>query len=204
MRVSLRGASSVVAMEKRCQEFVGRSTNFCMLHRSGRWSMRFVILVVPYMRGRREGLEVQLPGSSPARFQRLMHQVREQMAFADTLGYDGFCMTEQHLQVEGIETTTNPLFWDLFIAQHTRRLRVGQLGMNLTAVNPIQLAENIAMLDHFTQGRAFAGFSRGNTPRWTATFGQHLDITSTESDRSASDQRNRAIFYENWRIVKTL
>jgi alkanesulfonate monooxygenase SsuD/methylene tetrahydromethanopterin reductase-like flavin-dependent oxidoreductase (luciferase family) len=76
--------------------------------------------------------------------------------------------------------------------------------MNLTAINPIQLAENIAMLDHFTGGRVFAGFSRGNTPRWVGTFGQHLGITSTESDRSASDQRNRAIFYENWRIVKEL
>ena len=64
------------------------------------------------------------------------------------------------MQVEGIETTTNPLFWDFFIAQHTERMRVGQLGMNLTAVNPIQLAENLAMLDHFTGGRMFAGFSR--------------------------------------------
>ena len=113
-------------------------------------------------------------------------------------------MTEQHLQIEGIETTTNPLFWDYFVAQHTKTMRVGQLGMNLTAINPIQFAENIAMLDHFTGGRVFAGFSRGNTPRWVGTFGQHLGITSTESDRSAADQRNRAVFYENWRIVKEL
>ena len=66
------------------------------------------------------------------------------------------------------------------------------------------LAENIAMLDHFTNGRVFAGFSRGNTPRWTATFGQHIDVTATESDKSAADQRNRAVFYENWKIVKAL
>jgi hypothetical protein len=50
-------------------------------------------------------------------------------------------MTEQHMQIEGIETTTNPLFWDYFVAQHTKKMHVGQLGMNLTAVNPIQLAE---------------------------------------------------------------
>jgi alkanesulfonate monooxygenase SsuD/methylene tetrahydromethanopterin reductase-like flavin-dependent oxidoreductase (luciferase family) len=164
--------------------------------------MRFNILVVPYMLSR--GERVPLAGSDPARFQQLMHRVREQMQFAEQLGYSGFCMTEQHMQIEGIETTTNPLFWDLFVAQHTKAMRVGQLGMNLTAVNPVQLAENIAMLDHLTGGRVFAGFSRGNTPRWVGTFGQHLGITSTESDRSASDQRNRAIFYENWRIVKTL
>ncbi len=164
--------------------------------------MKFSILVVPYMCGR--GERVQLAGSDPARFQVLMDRLREQMQLAERLGYSGFCMTEQHMQIEGIETTTNPLFWNYFVAQHTKSMRVGQLGMNLTAVNPIQLAENIAMLDHFTGGRVFAGFSRGNTQRWVGTFGQHLGITSTESDKSASDQRNRAIFIENWRIVKAL
>lgn len=164
--------------------------------------MKFTILVIPHMAAR--GERVPLPGSDPARFQTLMHRLREQMQFAENLGYSGFCMTEQHMQIEGIESTTNPLFWDYFIAQHTKTMRVGQLGMNLTAINPIQLAENIAMLDHMTGGRVFAGFSRGNTPRWTATFGQHLDITAAESDKSAADQRNRAVFYENWRIIKAL
>ena len=164
--------------------------------------MKFSILVVPYMQAR--GERVSLAGSDPARFQVLMRQIRDQMVFAESLGYAKFCMTEQHLQVEGIETTTNPLFWDYFVAQHTKTMIVGQLGMNLTAVNPIQLAENIAMLDHFTGGRTFVGFSRGNTPRWVGTFGQHLNVTSTESDKSAADERNRAIFYENWRIVKEL
>ncbi|HTS94797.1 MAG TPA: LLM class flavin-dependent oxidoreductase [Stellaceae bacterium] len=164
--------------------------------------MRFSILAVPYMRER--GESVALAGSDRKRFQILMHKLREQMQFAETLGYDGFCMTEQHMQIEGIETTTNPLFWDYFVAQHTKTMRVGQLGMNLTVVNPIQLAENIAMLDHFTGGRAFCGFSRGNTPRWTATFGQHVDVMSTDSDKSDADRRNRAIFYENWKIVKAL
>ena len=164
--------------------------------------MRFSLLVIPYMIGR--GERVRLAGSDPRRFQVLMARLREQVQFADALGYDGFCMTEQHMQIEGIETTTNPLFWDYFVAQNTQRMRVGQLGMNLTTVNPIQLAENIAMLDHFTGGRVFAGFTRGNTARWTATFGQHLDVMSTESDRSAADQRNRQAFYENWRLVKAL
>ena len=92
----------------------------------------------------------------------------------------------------------------MFIAQHTKTMRGGHLGMNLTAMNPIKVAEDIAMLDHMTGGRAFAGFSRGNTPRWTATMGQHLGITSTESDKSEADQRNRRVFIENWRLVKSL
>jgi alkanesulfonate monooxygenase SsuD/methylene tetrahydromethanopterin reductase-like flavin-dependent oxidoreductase (luciferase family) len=164
--------------------------------------MHFTLLVIPYMRSR--GETVGMAGSDPARFQALMGRLKEQVQFAEELGYGGFCMTEQHMQIEGIETTTNPLFWDYFVAQHTKKMRVGQLGMNLTVVNPIQLAENIAMLDHFTGGRVFAGFSRGNTPRWTAAFGQHVGVMSTESDKSAADERNRRIFYENWRIVKSL
>lgn len=164
--------------------------------------MEFVILAIPYMR--RLGEQVGRAGSDPNRFQALMANLRTQMTFAESVGYTGFCMTEQHLQVEGIETTTNPLFWDYFVAQHTERIRVGQLGMNLTAVNPIQLAENLAMLDHFTGGRMFAGFTRGNTPRWTGTFGQHIGITATHSDKSEVDRRNRRAFEENWRLVKAL
>ena len=112
-------------------------------------------------------------------------------------------MTEQHMQIEGIEPDESAVLGLLRRATH-KKMRVGQVGMNLTVVNPIQLAENSATLDHFTNGRVFAGFSRGNTPRWTATFGQHINVTATESDKLAADQRNRAVFYENWKIVKVL
>jgi acyl-CoA synthetase (AMP-forming)/AMP-acid ligase II len=88
--------------------------------------MRFNVLVVPYMLAR--GERVALAGSDPARFQQLTHRVRDQMQFAEQLGYSSFCMMEQHMQIEGIETTTNPLFWDLFVAQHTKTMRVGEIG----------------------------------------------------------------------------
>ena len=164
--------------------------------------MKFTLLVIPFMQS--HGENVQLAGRQADRFQTCMNKVRDQMVYAESLGFDGFCLTEHHLQAEGIEATTNPIMWDMFIAQHTKNMRVGQLGMNLTAMNPIKVAEDIAMLDHFTGGRAFAGFSRGNTPRWTATMGQHIDITSTESDKSDADLRNRRAFVENWRLVKSL
>lgn len=164
--------------------------------------MKFTILAIPFMR--KKGETVGLAGRDPARFQDCLEAMKDQMVFAESLGYDGFCLTEHHMQVEGIEATTNPIMWDMYIAQHTQRMRVGQLGMNLTAMNPIKVAEDIAMLDQMTGGRAFAGFSRGNTPRWTATMGQHIEITSTESDKTEADQRNRRALYENWRLVKSL
>jgi alkanesulfonate monooxygenase SsuD/methylene tetrahydromethanopterin reductase-like flavin-dependent oxidoreductase (luciferase family) len=164
--------------------------------------MKFTILAIPFMR--QHGEDVGLAGRDPARFQKVMAQVRDQMVFAESIGFNGFCMTEHHMQVEGIEATTNPIMWNQYVANHTKNMRVGQLGMNLTAMNPIKVAEDIALLDHMTGGRAFAGFSRGNTARWTATMGQHIDITATTSDKSDADQRNRRALYENWSIVKSL
>jgi alkanesulfonate monooxygenase SsuD/methylene tetrahydromethanopterin reductase-like flavin-dependent oxidoreductase (luciferase family) len=164
--------------------------------------MKFTLLVIPFMR--RRGETVPLAGRDRGRFQTMMDAVKDQMVFAEGLGYDGFCLTEHHMQVEGIEATTNPIMWNLYVAMHTKKMRVGQLGMNLTAMNPIKVAEDIAMLDQMTKGRAFAGFSRGNTARWTTTMGQHLSIMSAESDRSEADQRNRRALYENWKIVKSL
>jgi len=84
--------------------------------------MQFTILVIPYLIGR--GERVQLAGSDKGRFRILMDRLREQMQFAESLGYAGFCMTEQHLQVEGIEATTNPLMWDYFVAP--QRIRIVQ------------------------------------------------------------------------------
>ena len=55
--------------------------------------MEFVILAVPYMR--RQGEDVGRAGSDPARFQALMEEMKVQMQFAESVGYDGFCLTEQ-------------------------------------------------------------------------------------------------------------
>ncbi len=164
--------------------------------------MKFTILAIPFLREQNE--TVGLAGRDRDRMQTALRRTREQMVYAEELGFNGFCLTEHHMQVEGVEATTNPIMWDLDIANHTREMRVGQLGMNLTAMNPIKVAEDIALLDHMTGGRVFAGFSRGNTARWTATMGQHLDITSTVSDKGEADQRNRRALYENWAIVKSL
>lgn len=164
--------------------------------------MKFTILVQPYMQQRDENK--YLAGRDRDRFTEMLERLIEQMQFADEAGYYGMCMTEQHLQIEGIEVTTNPLLYDLYVAQNTKNLRVGQLGIPLTTQNPIKVAEDLAMADHFTNGRLFCGFSRGNTPRWAETFSQHLGLTSATSDKSESDQRNREAFYESYEIVKQL
>jgi alkanesulfonate monooxygenase SsuD/methylene tetrahydromethanopterin reductase-like flavin-dependent oxidoreductase (luciferase family) len=93
---------------------------------------------------------------------------------------------------------------DLFVAMQTRRIRVGQLGIVLPAQNPIRVAEDIAMLDHMSGGRANAGFARGYQRRWVDVMAQqtHGIHGALPHQHDAIDEANRAAFEECFRIVK--
>lgn len=96
----------------------------------------------------------------------MLSELAAQARLADQLGYDSISFTEHHFHVEGFEISGSPVRLDLFVGLQTRRIRVGQLGIVLPAQNPIRVAEEIAMLDHMTGGRANAGFARGYQRRW--------------------------------------
>ncbi|HYY06733.1 MAG TPA: LLM class flavin-dependent oxidoreductase, partial [Candidatus Limnocylindria bacterium] len=93
---------------------------------------------------------------------------------------------------------------DLFVAMQTERIRVGQLGIVLPAENPIRVAENIAMLDHMTGGRANAGFARGYQRRWVDVMAQqtHGIHGALPHQHDAVDEANRAAFEECFQIIK--
>jgi alkanesulfonate monooxygenase SsuD/methylene tetrahydromethanopterin reductase-like flavin-dependent oxidoreductase (luciferase family) len=87
----------------------------------------------------------------------------------------------------------------------TKRIRVGQLGIVLPASSPLRVAEDIAMLDHISNGRAFAGFARGYQRRWVDTLAQqyHSVHAAPSKDRDAEvDRVNRAAFEEFFEIVR--
>ncbi|MEL7208769.1 MAG: LLM class flavin-dependent oxidoreductase, partial [Actinomycetota bacterium] len=123
---------------------------------------------------------------------------------ADELGFDSVSFTEHHFHSEGFELSNNPVLLDLYIGLQTERLRVGQLGIVLPANNPLRVAEDIAMLDRMTGGRANAGFARGYQRRWVDTMAQQTHgvhgVRPHEHDRM--DDTNRAAFEENFRIIK--
>jgi alkanesulfonate monooxygenase SsuD/methylene tetrahydromethanopterin reductase-like flavin-dependent oxidoreductase (luciferase family) len=167
--------------------------------------VKFYLNAMPFAGTRREyegGLT--LAGSDPARFSRVLELVVESAQIADGGGMEGICFSEQHANIEGIpEVTTNPLMFDALVAQNTKRLKVGQLGMTLTAHHPLRVAEDIAMLDHMTGGRMFCGFTRGNATRWVSTLGRPFGTDATHSDKSAADELNMRAVQEAWTIIKT-
>ena len=116
--------------------------------------------------------------------QRMLGEIGEQARFAGELGYYGIGFTEHHFHVEGFELSTNPILLDVYVGLRTERIKVGQLALVLPAHDPLQVAEDVAILDHMTGGRAYVGFARGYQDRWVNTLAQAAGVGATSSDKS--------------------
>jgi alkanesulfonate monooxygenase SsuD/methylene tetrahydromethanopterin reductase-like flavin-dependent oxidoreductase (luciferase family) len=82
-----------------------------------------------------------------------------QLILADELGFDSIWMTEHHFSDYSI--SPNPLFFLAYLAARTKRVRLGTQVVVVPWHDPVRLAEEIAMLDHMSGGRAIIGFGRG-------------------------------------------
>lgn len=144
-----------------------------------------------------------MAGNDVSLYQRMLFDLADQAKLCDDLGYDSIAFTEHHFHIEGFELSNNPVLLDLFVGLQTRSIRVGQLGIVLPASSPLRVAEDVAMLDHMTQGRAFAGFARGYQRRWVDTLAQPYRVVhATSSDQGEVDRLNREAFEEFFRIIK--
>jgi alkanesulfonate monooxygenase SsuD/methylene tetrahydromethanopterin reductase-like flavin-dependent oxidoreductase (luciferase family) len=86
-----------------------------------------------------------------------------QLQLADELGFDSVWITEHHFSDYSI--SPNPLFYLAHLAGRTRRVRLGTQVVVVPWHDPVRLAEEIAMLDHMSGGRAIIGFGRGLSRR---------------------------------------
>jgi alkanesulfonate monooxygenase SsuD/methylene tetrahydromethanopterin reductase-like flavin-dependent oxidoreductase (luciferase family) len=154
--------------------------------------------------GNRAQIEAGLAGMRGDLYRQMLREVSEQVRLADDLGYDSVSFTEHHFHIEGFEVSNNPVLLDLYFAMQTRRIRVGQLGIVLPASNPIRVAEDIAMLDQMTGGRACAGFARGYQRRWVDVMAQqtHGIHGALPHQHDEIDAANRAAFEECFQIIK--
>jgi alkanesulfonate monooxygenase SsuD/methylene tetrahydromethanopterin reductase-like flavin-dependent oxidoreductase (luciferase family) len=165
--------------------------------------MKASLFYLPSIASRAE-IEQGMAGMNPDFYQRMLKELTEQIKLGDELGYDSVSFTEHHFHIEGFELSNNPVLLDLYFAMQTKRIRVGQLGIVLPASNPIRVAEDIAMLDHMTGGRANAGFARGYQRRWVDVMAQqtHGIHGALPNQHDAIDEANRLAFEENFSIIK--
>ncbi|MBI3326178.1 MAG: LLM class flavin-dependent oxidoreductase [Nitrospinae bacterium] len=98
------------------------------------------------------------------------HEAFGQMEVAEELNLDGVWLAERHFAAPnrgvGIPSVISaPLIVASAIAARTRRLRVGIAVHVLPLGNPIRMAEEVATIDHISQGRFDFGIGRSGFPR---------------------------------------
>jgi len=164
-------------------------------------------------------------GRNRERYQEVLQGWHEVIKACDDNDFWGVATIEHHFWSEGYEVGPAPGIMDAYWAAITKKVRVGQLGYVMSIQNPIRVAEEVAIIDHLTQGRCFVGFARGYQSRWTNVLGQHYGTTATKSPSAAknnktavgagfaqkgmhvsekdvqNDQHNREVFEENIEIA---
>ncbi|MGD9604343.1 MAG: LLM class flavin-dependent oxidoreductase [Gammaproteobacteria bacterium] len=144
-------------------------------------------------------------GQNPDYYQRALREVAALLKQIEALGFDFIAFSEHHFHLEGLEISNNPVLLGSWAAMLTKRLRIGQMGNVLPARNPLLLAEDLAMLDQFSEGRMMAGFARGYQARHVATIGQKYNAfwTSPNDPQFAEHDRvNRELFIEHFEIIR--
>jgi len=81
---------------------------------------------------------------------------------AEACGVDSVWLAEYHFS--SFSVLSSPITIASAIAARTRRIRIGSAVVLLPLGHPIRIAEEIATLDHISQGRVEFGIGRGTFP----------------------------------------
>ena len=150
--------------------------------------------------GTKEEILQGMAGKRTDLYQRMLKEISEQVGYMDQYGYYGAGFTEHHFHIEGEEVSTNPVILDLYFGMQTKNMKFGQLGNVLPSQNPINLAENIAMISQMLQGRTYAGFARGYQPRWVNVLGQQVGLQEP-GEGADYEELKRSLFEEHFEIM---
>jgi len=105
---------------------------------------------------------VTVPNSlfDPDKARGLYQEYIDELAYADTLGFDGVVLNEHHQNIYGLMPSPNLIAAAL--SQRTTQGKIVVLG-NLIPLHfrPLRVAEEYAMLDCMTGGRVIAGLAPG-------------------------------------------
>lgn len=126
----------------------------------------------------------------------VLENARRHAILADELGFNGIWTGEHHFDADGVDASPNPVMLCADLAARTKRIRLGLAAVQLPLWNPIRLAEDLSLLDHFSGGRLDPAFARGIVDFEVMNINPKADRWN--QDPSVSE----AIFEENYQIVR--
>jgi alkanesulfonate monooxygenase SsuD/methylene tetrahydromethanopterin reductase-like flavin-dependent oxidoreductase (luciferase family) len=85
----------------------------------------------------------------------------ERLRFVEELGFDWVSVSEHHYSPHRL--TPAPMVSAAHMAACSQKIKIAVLGPIVSQSNPVQIAENLAMLDNLMPGRLVVGLLRGTT-----------------------------------------
>ncbi|MBV8120112.1 MAG: LLM class flavin-dependent oxidoreductase [Alphaproteobacteria bacterium] len=92
----------------------------------------------------------------------------ERLKFVEKLGFDWISVAEHHYSPNRL--TPNPIVSAAHLAGYAQKIKIAVLGPIVSQSNPVQVAEELAMLDNMLAGRLVVGMLRGITGEYL-TYG---------------------------------
>ncbi len=114
------------------------------------------------------GLFLEFPALEGVTDQQAFQQGFQMAEEAERLGVESVWLAEYHFIPFSVLSA--PVMVATAIAARTRRIRIGLGVLLLPLGNPIRIAEEIATLDHISQGRLDFGIGRGTFPEHHDAF----------------------------------
>jgi len=121
----------------------------------------------PYIHVKEEDLEkydsgrLSFPNSyfDPQKAHTLYNQYHEEYVLADEAGLDGIMTNEHHAAYWNMKPSAN--IDAAVISKLTKKVRIAILGNIIPINDPVRMAEELAMIDCYSEGRLISGFVRG-------------------------------------------
>jgi alkanesulfonate monooxygenase SsuD/methylene tetrahydromethanopterin reductase-like flavin-dependent oxidoreductase (luciferase family) len=85
----------------------------------------------------------------------------ERLQLVERLGFDWLSVAEHHYSHRRL--TPAPMIVAAHLAAHSTRIKIAVLGPIVSHNNPVQIAEEVALLDNLMPGRLVVGLLRGTT-----------------------------------------
>jgi alkanesulfonate monooxygenase SsuD/methylene tetrahydromethanopterin reductase-like flavin-dependent oxidoreductase (luciferase family) len=123
---------------------------------------------------------------SAERAQISMQRTLDQFRLGDEMGFDWLTCAEHHFAP--MSMTPNPMVMAAAITNVVKRAKIAILGPDIPILNPVRVAEELAMVDTLSGGRVVVGLMRGSANEYVT-----YNVNPAES---------RARFEEAFHIIK--
>ncbi len=112
--------------------------------------------------------DFRAPGDALARQHEMFERCLEQAAYLEEHGQDAIVLSEHHATTDGY--LPSPLVVASAVAARTRTVSISVAALLANLYDPVRLAEDIAVLDHLSNGRVTYTIGLGYRPEEYAMF----------------------------------